>query len=333
LKILFITAGGKAKGKQLGLGHIFRTIHLAKQFKKSEVLFLIQDFGGVKNIFYENGFKKNIFSNSTKISLKNDIKNTKELICKQKIDIVVVDKYNINKIFIKSLKKFAKVVIIRDLFEINFSADMIINGFIGFQNTITENQYGVKCILGPKYQILNQKCSEKEEIEKKIDLLVTFGGFDEKNIALKVLELLPNYLRRIKVKIILGPVAKNYSNFKRLEKKFPQNLKIIQKTSNMCLEIKQARFGLCSGGLTTYEFNSAKTPFAIICDEKHQLITAKEWEKRQIAINMGLIGKKTNSKITKFLDGIIFNDFNQSRKKVVDGNGAKRVAYQIKKLL
>ena len=72
----------------------------------------------------------------------------------------------------------------------------------------------------------------------------------------------------------------------------------------MCLEIKQARFGLCSGGLTTYEFNSAKTPYAIICDEKHQLITAKEWEKQEIAVNLGLSKLIKPKEIEKFLQSL-----------------------------
>ncbi len=55
-KILFRTSGGK--GKELGLGHIYRSINLASYFKKSNVFFLIEDYGNVKKIIQSKNFKK-----------------------------------------------------------------------------------------------------------------------------------------------------------------------------------------------------------------------------------------------------------------------------------
>ena len=43
-KILIRTAGGSTKGKQLGMGHIFRSIHLAKELKSFQLIFLLEDF-------------------------------------------------------------------------------------------------------------------------------------------------------------------------------------------------------------------------------------------------------------------------------------------------
>jgi len=61
--------------------------------------------------------------------------------------------------------------------------------------------------------------------------------------------------------------------------------------------ISEARFGLCAGGITSYEFACLNVPFAIICQVKHQLITAKEWEKQEIARNLGLLTKNTPKKL------------------------------------
>ena len=46
--ILFRTSGGKSSKRELGLGHIFRCINLAKMVKKNNIEFLIEDFGTVK---------------------------------------------------------------------------------------------------------------------------------------------------------------------------------------------------------------------------------------------------------------------------------------------
>ena len=48
-----------------------------------------------------------------------------------------------------------------------------------------------------------------------------------------------------------------------------------------------------------------KIPFAIICQVKHQILTAKEWEKKGIAINLGMpnsrLDKKLNYKLVEAL--------------------------------
>ena len=76
LKILFRTYGGKIKNKQTGLGHIFRCINLSYHLKQhSEIHFLVEDYGGVKKIINQYGFKK--FSSLEKnVTLTSDIKKT-----------------------------------------------------------------------------------------------------------------------------------------------------------------------------------------------------------------------------------------------------------------
>ena len=91
-------------------------------------------------------------------------------------------------------------------------------------------------------------------------------------------------------------------------------------------EILQSKFGFCTGGITTYEFASMNIPFVIICDDKHQLKTAKEWEKRGIGKNYGMVSKNTSQKIGAILDKLLEQElkFNKGRN-IVDGKGAKRV--------
>ena len=51
LKILFRTSGGSAISKELGFGHIFRSINLAKSLQTHQLFFLIENYGHVKDIF------------------------------------------------------------------------------------------------------------------------------------------------------------------------------------------------------------------------------------------------------------------------------------------
>ncbi|MDC0212133.1 hypothetical protein OAK30_06720, partial [Candidatus Nitrosopelagicus sp.] len=104
---------------------------------------------------------------------------------------------------------------------------------------------------------------------------------------------------------------------------------------DMYNEMSLAKFGLCSGGITTYEFATLGIPFAIISQLTHQTITAKVWEDAGIAINLGLNNKTTGQKITSFLENIntIQLKKNTNKHLNLNGNGGTIVYEEIMKLL
>ena len=334
MKILFRTSGGRAYKKELGLGHVYRCINLASQLKSHELHFLIEDYGGVKKILNSYRFK-NISLLKKNVCLYLDIKQTIQYIKSEKINIIIVDKYKVKLKYLSEMRKFVKVVFVSDLKNIEYPADLVVNGFIGFENKIFVNRYDTKCLLGPSYQILNKNYEKRRIIrEKKYDLLATFGGFDKSNVIEFLLKILSKYIGKIKIKIILGPATHKSKEIKVLEKKYRIYLKIIQQTYDMQKEISNVKFGICGGGITTYEFASMGVPFAIICQYQHQLITAREWEDRGIAINLGRVNNNLQKNIKNFLDNILYNKIHYKlhQKCIVDGLGAKRVAREILKL-
>ena len=84
-KILFRTSGGRAPGKQLGMGHIFRSINLASYLKNEKIFFLIEDYGNVTKIISKNGFE-NCYKLKKNICLKDEIIKIKEFILEKNID-------------------------------------------------------------------------------------------------------------------------------------------------------------------------------------------------------------------------------------------------------
>ena len=329
-KILFRTSGGRIREKELGLGHVFRCINLGYQLKSHQIQFLIEDYGSVSSLLHEHGFKK-IFNLVPGISVNDDIKKTVEYILKNKITILIIDRYGLTNLYVKSLKKIVRVVVISDLKNIEFNSDLIINGFIGFNNKIKNNKFKTKCLLGPKYQILNQQYEQKQNYKKKYDLLITVGGFDANNLLDIILKKINKYENKLKIKIILGHATQNKSIIDKFVTKSNQ-LTIINKTNNMKKEISSTKFGICAGGITTYEFAALQIPFAIVCQYKHQIFTAKEWHKRKIAKNLGFI-QKDPQKIDAFLNHLMQNKIFLNYTNLVDGLGSKRVSVEILKML
>ena len=329
-KILFRTSGGRIRKKELGLGHVFRCINLGYQLKSHQIQFLIEDYGSVSPLLHEHGFKK-IFNLIPGISINDDIKKTVAHILKNKITILIVDKYGLTNLYVKTLKKIVRVVVISDLKNIDYDSDLVINGFIGFNNKIKTNKFKIKCLLGPKYQILNQQYAKKQDYKKKYDLLITVGGFDANNLLEIILKKISKYEKKIKIKIILGHATKNKSIISKFVTK-SNEITIINKTNNMKKEISSTKFGICAGGITTYEFAALHIPFAIVCQYKHQIFTANEWHKRKIAKNLGFIQKEPK-KIDLFLNHLMQNKINLNHSNLVDGLGSKRVAIEILNLI
>ena len=310
------------------MGHIFRCLNLASELK-TEIFFLIEDYGNITKIIRQSGFK-NCQKLKNNVSLQEDIKKIKEFIEKEKIDIVVLDKFGVKQKLVREIGKKSKTVVISDLKRINFSADLVINGFIGFKNQVKKNNFGSRCLLGPKFQVLNKNFSSPINQTKKYDMLITLGGFDEQNIIETILEILIKIKSNLKVKIILGPATIKNKKIIQLEKDL-KLVKIIQRTKNMQREIASAHFGICSGGITSYEFASMGVPFGIISQVKHQEKTATEWEKLKISKKLGLFNKKSIKKIEKFL--LEINNFeHRTKTNKIDGKGVIRVSKEILKL-
>ena len=329
-KILFRTSGGRIRKKELGLGHVFRCINLGYQLKSHQIQFLIEDYGSVSPLLHEHGFKK-IFNLIPGISINDDIKKTVAHILKNKITILIVDKYRLTNLYVQTLKKIVRVVVISDLKNIEYDSDLVINGFIGFNNKIKTNKFKIKCLLGPKYQILNQQYAKKQHYKKKYDLLITVGGFDANNLLEIILKKISKYEKKIKIKIILGHATKNKSIISKFVTK-SNEITIINKTNNMKKEISSTKFGICAGGITTYEFAALQIPFAIVCQYKHQIFTAKEWHKKKIAKNLGFI-QKDPKKIDIFLNSLMQNKIFLNTSNLVDGLGSRRVAMEILNLV
>ena len=329
-KILFRTSGGRIREKELGLGHVFRCINLGYQLKPHRIQFLIEDYGSVSSVLQEHGFKK-IFNLIPGLSINDDIKKTTTHILKNNISILIVDKYGLTNRYIQALKKIVHVVVISDLKNIEYDADLVIDGFIGFNNKITKNKFKTKCLLGPKYQILHQQYNKIQNYKKKYDLLITLGGFDANNLLEIILKKIIKYEKKIKIKIILGHATKKTSILKKFVTK-NNEITIINKTNNMKKEISSTKFGICAGGITTYEFATLHIPFAIVCQYKHQIFTAKEWHKRKIAKNLGFI-QKDSKKIDIFLNQLMQNKIILNKSNLVDGLGSQRVSKEILKMI
>jgi len=161
-------------GKKVGLGHIARTMAIAKELEKKENVKVtyISD----RNKYFKEGIdviKKNNF----------DFIYYDEYLHS---DVIIIDRYDVDEQYFKAIrKKSNKIIYIDDLHRLNYyDVDMIINRNIGAENIKYNAKSGCKMLLGTKYCILKESFRKSKAItirEKVKKILITFGGSDVTN--------------------------------------------------------------------------------------------------------------------------------------------------------
>lgn len=252
LKLVFIVNGNT----EIGMGHVYRALTLADSFLGHEIFFLTFDSNEVAlDLIKSNGYSIN------EITKNNIDDNLREI----KPDIIINDILDTDADYIEALK-------CRDCFVVNFEdlgtgskeAHLVFNALYELSNPPAHHRYG------HKYECLNRRFLIHDPIkykEQAENLLVTFGGVDQNNLTLKVVEVLPALLKETSLKqvnIVLGPAYQSLDLLNRKIDTFPQEIRsrvhVIYNSPNMALIMKEADIGITSNGRTVYEMAAMGIP-------------------------------------------------------------------------
>jgi spore coat polysaccharide biosynthesis predicted glycosyltransferase SpsG len=162
------------------------------------------------------------------------------------------------------------------------------------------------------------------------------GGEDPKNVTLKLISIVNKLISNLKLIIILGhshPDKKSVINYC---KKNLINSRIIISPEDISIYLKKLRFVISAGGLSVYEFASARIPQLVTVFEKHQFKIAKMIKKNNCGMILDFTKKLNKNKIsTKFIN--LYNDtklltkMNNYSKKLIRNSGCMRLANDILK--
>ena len=193
-KIIIRCDAGKIA--ELGTGHLYRCITLylllKKKFKlkKKDILFLIKTSGKysiTKKILSE----KNILYQSVDEKIKDYSFKEVNLINKFSSKLLIIDRLGkINKKFINNIKRNHKKIV---LFDDSSNCRNLVN--LAINPLITKVKKIKKTFVGYKYNIIPSFLAnyKKKSIKgKNLNIFLSFGGFDNKNLTFKAI----NYLKK-----------------------------------------------------------------------------------------------------------------------------------------
>jgi len=328
MKIVFRTNGGK----NIGLGHIYRCLSLAKALEGKKN---ISDITFISN----NDSSEIIFKNSYNFILSNDFDETDiKQIKNQSPDVIIFDSYLADDEYLKQLKQITKLIIFDDNNDIYNSEipDRIINGNIHANKLNYSNKEAH--FLGPKYLVMREEywnntnhivneTTNKSKQEKT--LMITTGGADFNKIMIKFIKSLKGL--KINKKIIIGPAyEEEYIQQIKKEIQNDDNYELIHKPNSLKKHIENSDYVLTAAGSTIYEILTLNKIPIIYTLADNQFLIAKELERYGIK-SLGNYDKIRYNNLKEEIEESIAKENFKIKElfNLFDGQGAKRITKEI----
>lgn len=295
--------------KESGLGHIFRTLTLARYFGQNDCIFITskQDDLAI-NIIASQNYKLEIIENWDQINV---------ILNKLSPNIIINDILDTSPVYMNKLMEYrnvfpsCKIINFEDLGDGAQYADIVINALYetSFKQKNHYSGYKFVCVKD-MFRYLPMK--NIESIEK---ILVTFGGTDPSDITESIIPILHSLSLELNMKfeitIILGP---GYSKEKRMniydliqKNSYRESLFTIKEDiKEMALEMSSNDLIISSNGRTVYEGTSLGIPvFSLAQNEREELHLFSHFSKS--VIYMGRFSEEKKDKISKKLKDLILN--------------------------
>lgn len=342
----------------IGMGHVMRCLALADEFRgrgHKVVFFTLFELGErqIKNDDYEvikipfsNYDKETFFYDNTE-SIRIDEKNFCNILQKNKLDLLIIDTYNIDKDYFLRLKNIVKTTVyIDDINAFPYPVDIIINGNISASYMDYDKyNYKTKFLLGTKYTILRSEFRNTKKVLKVArnkQIMITTGGSDLYNMSEKIARAILNdsELDKYKLNIVVGKAFTNIDRLLNLQKNFsnvnlywtydseppfkeliPINMSEIMLNSDIAFSSSGSTiYELCACGCTILNF--------ILADNQESI--ADIMSKEQCSINLGWYFEIDEDIITKKLKYILSNKewtrmLKLNARNLVDGLGVIRI--------
>lgn len=258
---IFIRVDG---GKNLGYGHLYRSIAIAQNIHSHDVYFVTKNSG-------EFSMGRSFLSQHHYPIIEVESNNHfLDLLDTLKPDIVINDILDTEKEYIEGLKKYGCFVVnFEDLGEGNLLADVVINDLYPDLFPQENHWYGVEhAILNPNFEMANARPEPGGDVG---NILLAFGGTDPSGLTKKALKALIHIGYEGKVTVVIGPGYSNKEEVENVSGQLPGDSEIYQDVKNMAALMKKADLALTSAGRTVTELMTMGVPTIAMCQNMREM--------------------------------------------------------------
>jgi len=322
-------------GSQIGMGHIMRTLVLAKELAKTNDVFYICKVDVPLSSKYKSGMDKVKAEGFNVVTINenniiNDLKNIA-------VDCLITDSYDVNEEYFNLTKGMFEITgYIDDMNLHYFNVDFIINQNIGAEEYSYKANKDTRLFLGTNYTMLREEFRKNpnKNIKKEVqNFMITVGGADPNGIT----NIICNYVKDLEFKfhVIIGPSFKE-ENIKKLIylKTLKDNINLYF-NANMIEIMNKCDIAISACGSTLYELSACQVPTLglIIADNQEKI--AYKMDERGLIYNLGWYEELTKDIIIDNIKKIYKLNNRQEmikKQKNIDQNGVGKLAIEIEKI-
>jgi len=254
-------------GMDIGLGHLYRSLVLAKEFFGNSIEFFLLDSDvKVASILENWGYKW----------YSGNLKELKERLGDSfRADVIVNDILDTSRDYVEYfLEKGIFVVNFEDLGEGAELAHLVFNALYERIDVPDNHKYGYRyVVLDDKFLIW-----PPNDFRKKVQtILITFGGVDQNNLTQRVLESIKDLIieNSIKVRIVLGLGYKRMDTLGKVIEEIRADggqVDMYRNVSNMAKIMENVDLAITSNGRTLYELAAMRIPIISIAQNDRETL-------------------------------------------------------------
>ena len=218
-----------------------------------------------------------------------------------------------------------------DLGGATFAADLVVNQNPGAQDLSYDMEGGGRVLAGPDYVVLRREFhhTQREAASTPPHLLVTFGGYDEDNLALAAMKELAGLETPFTATVICSADAHGLEEAQAFAPPHGEKFRVLPPT-HMAPLMAAVDLALCAGGTTSLEMAALGVPMVLVTVADNQEPGAAALDHAECARLAGR-GVGALGPATKILDDLIRDsaareDMSRAGTALVDGRGAERIA-------
>lgn len=323
-------------GSKIGMGHIMRTLVLAKELAKTNEVFYICRVDKPLTGKYSPGIKKIKLEGFNVIGVDED--SIIEELKRVTADCLITDSYDVDEYYFNETKQlFNKTGYIDDMNMYYFNVDFLINQNINAKDLVYRVNKNTKLLLGTDYIMLREEFRHalKKNIKEEVkDILITLGGADPFNVT----ELILNYIHGLKYTyhVVVGPSFGSVNTLKIFEAE-NENIKLYF-NANMIELMERCDIAISACGSTLYELSACGVPTLGIVMADNQLGINNSMKKNNLILDLGWYDNLNRKKFIKRFNLLLKNktlreNMSQAQQSFINKNGALKLANRINELI
>jgi UDP-2,4-diacetamido-2,4,6-trideoxy-beta-L-altropyranose hydrolase len=323
-------------GSFVGMGHIMRTLVLAKELSKNNEVFYICRVSDSNNEKFQAGINK-IEANGFEVKAIRE-GNVIGDIEKIYADCLITDSYDVSEKYFDLTKDIFKCTgYIDDENLYYFNVDFIINQNVNALEFKYRANFDTKLFLGTEYVLLREEF--QNAVPKAInshltDIFVTVGGGDPNNITKSILNKVKGL--PFTFHVIIGPSFSDIDNIKSIAN-MHKNI-ILYYNANMYAVMQKCDLAISACGSTIYELCACGIPTIGLVIADNQESIAEYLGEHEIINNLGWYNgenfDKLHERIVCLADDY-YSRVKMAKKqiKMINKNGAKALSSKINEFL